>query len=63
MRYVSRRYLEEKWDNLKWDMENFLDVYCKETNEDKVDEETLKRCTYDIVDMCTCIINELSKGD
>lgn len=25
--YVSRRYLREKWDNLKWDMEKVIGVY------------------------------------
>lgn len=25
--YVSRRYLREKWDSLKWDMEKVLDIY------------------------------------
>lgn len=26
-RYVSRRYLREKWENLKWDMEKVIGVY------------------------------------
>lgn len=35
--YVSRRYLREKWDNLKWDMEKVIGVY--DDGEDNVAEE------------------------
>lgn len=52
-----RDYLREKWSALKWDMENVLEV---ETKDGKIDEDTLKRVKYNIVDKCKSIINEMN---
>ncbi len=52
-----RGYLREKWSALKWDMENVLKV---ETKDGKIDEDTLKRVKYNIVDKCKSIINEMN---
>lgn len=37
-KYVSRRYLREKWEDLKWDMEKIVRVY-EEEGPDDVSEE------------------------
>ena len=38
MTYYSKRYLKEKWDALKWDMDMLL-----ANEEDRIDEEKVKR--------------------
>lgn len=39
-KYVSRKYLSEKWRKLKYDMEKYLEIENTELD-DKVDEENL----------------------
>lgn len=55
--YVSRRYLKEKWDKLKWDMERVVGVY--EDGEDNVAEEA-NRVAYEMIDFMDAIKNELT---
>lgn len=57
MAYVSRKYLSEKWDKLKWDMENIL----LEGDEDEVPEEDVERCAANVIDMCESIAKEVGK--
>ena len=40
--YVSRRYLREKWDNLKWDMEKVVGVYDEGADNVAEDAERVK---------------------
>lgn len=61
-RYVSRKYLKEKWDSLKWDMEKVVDVYNEKAEDDKVDSETLNRCYWNIIDKLDSIKKELGDG-
>lgn len=59
-KYVSRRYLREKYDNLKWDMEKTFDIYGEDHDADKIDEATLKRCYREIIEMCKAIEKEVN---
>jgi len=58
-KYVSRRYLKEKWEKLKWDMEETLDVYSEYADSDKVDIDTVQRCYRNIIEMCNAIQKEV----
>ena len=58
-RYVSRKYLREKWESLKWDMEKTLDIYKKRTESDSIEESDLNRCYYNVMDKIECIKREL----
>jgi hypothetical protein len=40
MSYYSKRYLKEKWEPLKWDMEEIL---LNNDDDDRIDEEKVKR--------------------
>ena len=58
-KYVSRKYLHEKFDILKDSME-CVDFRCrKNENDDEVDPETLIRVKDDMIYACQGIINEL----
>lgn len=59
MKYVSRKYLKEKWEALKWDMEKVVDVYGNTTEEDQVDPEDVRRCAANIIDKCESIMREI----
>lgn len=61
MGYVSRRYLREKYNKLKTDMEIFLKVL-DEDSKDSIDNEDVKKVFYTIEDSSQSIINELLKG-
>lgn len=54
--YVSRRYLREKWEKLKWDMEKVVGVY--EDGSDNVAEEA-QRVAYEVVDFMNSIAKEI----
>ena len=54
--YVSRRYLREKWDNLKWDMEKVIGV-CDD-GEDNVAEDA-ERVKDEIASFMDAIKKEL----
>ena len=54
--YVSRRYLREKWDNLKWDMEKVIGV-CDD-GEDNVAEDA-ERVKGEIASFMDAIKKEL----
>ena len=56
MNYVSRRYLAEKWDRLKWDMESVIGVY-RGGNDNVADES--KRVKSEIAELMNSIIKEL----
>ena len=58
-RYVSRKYLREKWESLKWDMEKVIDVYGEKTDDDSVSSEIMNRCYWNIVDKIDSIKKEL----
>lgn len=58
--YVSRRYLLEKYDKLKYCMEKRLDVYNQET--DNIPEETVNDILESVKDYSAAIIKELEKS-
>lgn len=62
MKYISRRYLSEKWKNLKWDMENALDV-CGGLNGDSVSEEDFNNVKNDIKENMRAIWKEFGFDD
>ena len=55
--YVSRRYLREKWEKLKLDMECIICVY-DEDGPDNVAEEA-KRVAYEVNDFMESISKEI----
>lgn len=55
-KYVSRRYLREKWEDLKWDMENIIRVYSDDG--DDVSEEA-ERVKANILDKLESIRREV----
>lgn len=55
-KYVSRRYLREKWEGLKWDMEKVVGVYGEGT--DNVAEDA-QRVRAEIADLMDSIKKEL----
>ena len=56
MKYVSRRYLREKWDSLKWDVENVIGVY--DEGSDNVAEDA-GRVSYEIAGLMEAIKKEI----
>lgn len=54
-KYVSRRYLREKWDKLKWDMEH---VVLAEGESDNVAEEVV-RVRFEMLDLMDAIRKEM----
>ena len=62
MKYISRRYLSEKWENLKWDMESALDV-CGGLNGDSISEESFNNVKNDIKENMKAIWKEFGFDD
>jgi hypothetical protein len=60
MGYVSRRYLNEKWRKVKWDMEKVLEV--EDGAEDKVSGEDVRAVRAEIADGFNAIMKELLKA-
>lgn len=56
MAYYSKRYLKEKWDALKWDIEILFD-----TEDDRIDEEKVKRVRNEMNYFIDAIKKELNK--
>jgi hypothetical protein len=54
--YVSRRYLREKWDNLKWDMEKVIGVY--DDGDDNV-AENAQRVANEVIYFIEAIAKEI----
>ena len=49
-KYVSRRYLREKWEDLKWDMENIIKVYDDVFDDASEEAERVKANVLDKLD-------------
>lgn len=60
--YVSRKYLKEKYNALKHDMENVLQVL-DESQDDSIDEADIKRVAANIKDKCDSISREFKCGE
>ena len=56
MTYYSKRYLKEKWEPLKWDMDMLLD-----NEDDRIDEEKVKRVRNEMNYYIECIKKEINK--
>ena len=56
MTYYSKRYLKEKWDALKWDMEILL-----KTEGDKIPEEVVEKVKREMTYYLDAIKKELNK--
>jgi len=56
MSYYSKRYLKEKWEPLKLDMENLLN-----NEDDRIDEEKVKRVRNEMNYYIECIKKEINK--
>ena len=57
MTYYSKRYLKEKWDALKWDM----DMLLANEEEDRIDEEKVKKVRYEMNYYIDAIRKEINK--
>lgn len=57
MTYYSKRYLKEKWDALKWDMEKIL----LNNDDDRIDEEKVKRVRNEMNYYIDAIKKEINK--
>lgn len=58
---ISKRYIREKWDSLKWDIENVLKIY--DTTENKISEEDIKRVKGDIEHCLEALRKELIENE
>lgn len=58
MGYISRKYLKEKWESAKLDMENFLSVL-DDNLSDCIDEDDVSRVYFNIKDNLEACIKEL----
>ena len=54
--YFSRKYLKEKYESLKHDIENVLKVF-DESQNDSIDEADVRRVSANIKDKCDAISN------
>lgn len=59
MKTAHRSYLREKWDRLKWEIEEMLDVYGKYTEEDLISKQRVEEEKSDIKDLLTAIRKEI----
>lgn len=59
MRYHSRRYIREKWEGLKWDVENALDIY--NTVDDKITDEEISTVKREMRYYVDAIMKEVEK--
>lgn len=57
MTYYSKRYLKEKWDALKWDM----DMLLANEEEDRIDEEKVKKVRNEMNYYIDAIKKEINK--
>jgi len=57
MTYYSKRYLKEKWDALKWDMEKIL----LNNDDDRIDEEKVKSVRNEMNYYIDAIKKEINK--
>lgn len=57
MTYYSKRYLKEKWDALKWDMEKIL----LNNEDDRIDEEKVKKVRNEMNYYIDAIKKEINK--
>lgn len=56
MSYYSKRYLKEKWDALKWDMDMLL-----ANEDDRIDEEKVKKVRNEMNYYIDAIKKEINK--
>lgn len=56
MAYYSKRYLKEKWQGLKWDMEILL-----KTEGDKISEEVVEKVKREMTYYLDAIKKEINK--
>lgn len=59
MAFHSRRYLREKWEGLKYDMENVLRIY--DTEDDKITDEDISRVKREMRYYVDAIMKEVEK--
>lgn len=59
--YHSRNYIREKWDSLKRDIENVLDIYNEEV--DSISSSDIDRVKWNIKDKIDSILQELNIKD
>lgn len=57
MTYYSKRYLKEKWEPLKWDMEKIL----LNNDDDRIDEEKVKKVRNEMNYYIDAIKKEINK--
>lgn len=56
-KYYSKRYLKEKWQGLKWDMEEVL----LKADDDKIPQEVVDKVKREMAYFMECIQRELNK--
>lgn len=57
--YCSRRYIREKWEGLKHDMENVLRIY--DTEDDKITDEEISKVKREMRYYVDAIMKEVEK--
>ena len=60
MAYISKRYLKEKFEKAKWDMEHVLKI--NDTAEDKIPAEKANEVVREIEYCFNAMLKELKKG-
>lgn len=60
MAYKSRRYIRDKYEKVKYDLEVYLDILNKE-KDDKITDTEANAVKYNVIDNMEAIIKELQK--
>ena len=60
MGYCSKKYLREKWNRIKFDMESVLDIQNEQI--DSISPEDIKRTLPNIQEATESILEELKNG-
>lgn len=60
MAYKSRRYIRDKYEEVKYDLEVYLEILNKD-KKDKITDEEANAVKYNVIDNMEAIIRELQK--
>lgn len=60
MAYKSRRYIRDKYEEVKYDLEVYLEILNKD-KEDKITDAEANAVKYNVIDNMEAIIRELQK--
>lgn len=60
MAYKSRRYIRDKYEEVKYDLEVYLEILNKD-KKDKITDEEADAVKYNVIDNMEAIIKEIQK--